>query len=552
MQIGAASGDTDAAWQVYANSLAESGDKALIDAISNMDANGQLPEELSAAWKRATASVTDDPVELSGLKASVDGDVEIDKDAWVESLNEKLGDLATTEEVTAEGATIKVEAGDCLWSIGNALGVDWQTIAEENGIESPYIIHAGDELKISMDTLTAEVDADAANDAIEQAMAALTAEGAEFTVAADGVKVDLTNVQVDSETAMAQIEAALGIESGALGSSGIAVETGASVTIPSDLVTVDTSGIETAVEQDQATGSTTMSTDVTVEASSVDATSAKEAADTATDAAFSETYDTTGSADVTIEQTNNADSVYDAVGSDLTSKFSSPYSLNASAVVTIAWSIANPSKSISFSGSGSGSVASVNAAFNASGGAVGQNGAELSWVGEEGLEYIIPTVPGRRGRGIALWEQAGQELGVLDSDGQISAHAGGGIVGPSGEVQADDSIIPLVPDDAKEEQQSIWSVTGQQLGAGTSEDSSDGNKGTYSVNAQSGQQNSGNNIEIKVDMSPVIKIEGDGMDEQKIFEIMLSRCREMADELSDEIAERMGKIFDNMPLVQEA
>jgi hypothetical protein len=50
----------------------------------------------------------------------------------------------------------------------------------------------------------------------------------------------------------------------------------------------------------------------------------------------------------------------------------------------------------------------------------------------------------------------------------------------------------------------------------------------------------------------VIKIEGDGMDEQKIFEIMLSRCREMADELSDEIAERMGKIFDNMPLVQEA
>jgi hypothetical protein len=255
---------------------------------------------------------------------------------------------------------------------------------------------------------------------------------------------------------------------------------------------------------------------------------------------------------VTIEQTNNADSVYDAVGSDLTSKFSSPYSLNASAVVTIAWSIANPSKSISFSGSGSGSVASVNAAFNASGGAVGQNGAELSWVGEEGLEYIIPTVPGRRGRGIALWEQAGQALGVLDSDGQISAHAGGGIVGPSGEVQADDSIIPLVPDDAKEEQQSIWSVTGQQLGAGTSEDSSDGNKGTYSVNAQSGQQNSGNNIEIKVDMSPVIKIEGDGMDEQKIFEIMLSRCREMADELSDEIAERMGKIFDNMPLVQEA
>ena len=57
-----------------------------------MDANGQLGEEFSAAWKRQ-ASVTDEPVELGDLKAEVDG-VDIDKDAWVSSLNEKLGDLA--------------------------------------------------------------------------------------------------------------------------------------------------------------------------------------------------------------------------------------------------------------------------------------------------------------------------------------------------------------------------------------------------------------------------------------------------------------------------
>lgn len=48
-------------------------------------------------------------------------------------LNEKLGDLATTEEVTADNVKIKVEQGDCLWEIGNALGIDWQTIAEQNG-----------------------------------------------------------------------------------------------------------------------------------------------------------------------------------------------------------------------------------------------------------------------------------------------------------------------------------------------------------------------------------------------------------------------------------
>ena len=57
------------------------------------------------------------------------------------------------------------------------------------------------------------------------------------------------------------------------------------------------------------------------------------------------------------------------------------------------------------------------------------NGAELSWVGEEGLEYIIPTVPARRQRGIELWKSAGRTLGVLGPDDEISAHASGGIVG---------------------------------------------------------------------------------------------------------------------------
>ena len=57
------------------------------------------------------------------------------------------------------------------------------------------------------------------------------------------------------------------------------------------------------------------------------------------------------------------------------------------------------------------------------------NGAELSWVGEEGLEYIIPTVTARRQRGIEWWKSAGRTLGVLGPDDEISAHASGGIVG---------------------------------------------------------------------------------------------------------------------------
>ena len=59
-------------------------------------------------------------------------------------------------------------------------------------------------------------------------------------------------------------------------------------------------------------------------------------------------------------------------------------------------------------------------------------------------------------------------------------------------------------------------------------------------------------FELKVDLSPVIKIEGGNMDEEKVFEVMKNRIREMADDLGDEIAERMSKIFANMPIVQEA
>ena len=39
---------------------------------------------------------------------------------------------------------------------------------------------------------------------------------------------------------------------------------------------------------------------------------------------------------------------------------------------------------------------------------------------------------------------------------------------------------------------------------------------------------------------------------KKDFPGSADRIREMADDLGDEIAERMGKIFNNMPAVQEA
>ena len=57
---------------------------------------------------------------------------------------------------------------------------------------------------------------------------------------------------------------------------------------------------------------------------------------------------------------------------------------------------------------------------HASGGVV--SGKQLSWVGEEGPEMIIPLVSGRRPRALELYEKAGEMLGV-------DKNADGGIIG---------------------------------------------------------------------------------------------------------------------------
>ena len=627
IEVGAAAGDTAATWQNYANQIWQNGSDELKASLTDPSnpmyetIRSQLPPELTEAIDRAAAETTTEDVTLEGLKASVDGDVDIDKDKWVSALNEKLGDLATTEEVTAEGATIKVEAGDCLWDIGNALGVDWQTIAEENGIESPYVIHPGDEIKISMDTLTAEVDGDAAQSAIDQAMSALTTEGAEFSVTAEGVQVDLSDVQVDSESAAAQIEAALGMESGTLAANGIEVQTGATVTVPSELVQVDASGLQGATQEavnqtdtepvEKDTSANVNVTDTTTNAEDVqgkveedlqgavgdasvegsaNVTFSDVTADTSgvleqvtaelesavssvpanghaeitldqtnnsseiyslatgdVESAFSQTIPTDGHVDVTLDQTNNADAIYSECAGQVRSTFSRGFSASADVAVTLNWHITNPSASISTSSSGSSVSATI--AGHANGGEVGLSGAELSWVGEEGLEYIIPTVPGRRQRGISLWMQAGKTLGMLGPDGEISAHANGGAVGAGSSIIPEDSIqLAQVPEKADN---TVWSIMGQAVSNESSKDASEGDGTTFTIN-NAQQNDGGGKVEVNVNMNPVIKIEGSNMDEEKIFQVLQNRIREMADDLGDEIAERMGKIFNNMPAVQEA
>ena len=569
IEVGAAAGDTSATWQNYANQIWRNGSDELKASLTDPSnpmyetVRSQLPPELAEAIDRAAAETTTEDVTLEGLKASVDGDVDIDKDAWTSKLNEALGDLGETQEVTADHVKIKVDQGDCLWEIGNALGIDWQTIAEQNGIESPYIIHPDQELTISMDTLTAEVDGDKAQAAIEQAMSALDAEGAEMSVTAEGVKVDLADVEVDSDTAAAQIEAALGMESGTLAANGIEVQAGASVTIPSELVTVDTSGMQSATEQaadetetepiEQEASANVNVTNTTTDTSGMQAQAEEDAQGAVGDVpvegsanvTFSgTTTDTSGVAEqvttdlesaltdvpanghasITLDQSNNAAEIYSLAAAiysecagQVQSTFAQGFTASADVAVTLNWHITNPSASISTSSSGSSVSATI--AGHASGGEVGLNGAELSWVGEEGLEYIIPTVPARRQRGIELWKSAGRTLGVLGPDDEISAHASGGIVGK--EVS---NTTPYFDTDS------------------SSQDSEKSEKETVPTNVVSDKSG----VVVQVNLSPQFNISD--TNDSDVIRLIKAHIKELADDLGSEIATMLSEAYENTPV----
>lgn len=500
IEVGAAAGDVDAAWQNYANQILESGSEEMKSVLTDPNnpmyesVREQLPEELKTAIDRATAETTPDEITLEGLRAAVDGDVDIDKDSWVSALNEKLGDLATTEEVTADNVKIKVEQGDCLWEIGNALGIDWQTIAEQNGIESPYIIHPDQELTISMDTITAEMDGDKAQAAIEQAMSALDAEGAEMSVTAEGVKVDLANVEVDSDVAAAQIEAALGMESGTLAANGIEVQAGATVTIPQELVQVDTSGIQSATAEQTETEpvETNTTANVNITDATTDASGAKEQAQSEVESTFSESMPADGHTDVTLDQTNNAAEVYSEVAGEVQSTFSNPIPASCTVNVTLDWHITNPSAGITTSGSGSSVTASI--AGNAEGSIV--TGPLLSWVGEDGPEAIIPLGSKRRDRGMDLWLQAGRALGVKE-------YADGGMIGD----------VPL---------------------SGGSSDSTSGDS-----------SGSGDKGQVVINMNPVFNINGNSGNDT--VNTIKEKLKELINEMSGELATRLLESYANMP-----
>ena len=294
--------------------------------------------------------------------------------------------------------------------------------------------------------------------------------------------------------------------------------------------------------------------------------------------------------------------------SSVNSAFGAGVSTTMPVSVTLDWSVVNPTKTFTLSGGGSGSK-TVTVSAHANGGYV--NDKQLSWVGEEGPEAIIPLVPGRRNRALELYKEVGDILGVqANANGNIigdatplsgggsgsktvtvSAHANGGYVNDALDIPG----VPHKPYEIETPMESViknitpYSAGQSSIGSTATEmfayssisdflslndnllaeairngatgyngftegTESDSDTADEPLSSSSTVETGKTNINLNIQMSPQFNISDSGngkMDEASIMAIIRKNMKSMADELGGEIADRLEQVFSNMPVVKE-
>jgi TP901 family phage tail tape measure protein len=259
-------------------------------------------------------------------------------------------------------------------------------------------------------------------------------------------------------------------------------------------------------------------------------------------------------------QINSAvDALKSNTDSSVNSAFGAGVSTTMPVSVTLDYSLVNPTKTFTIGGGGSGST-TLTVSAHASGGYV--NDKQLSWVGEEGPEAIIPLVPGRRNRALELYKEVGDILGVqANANGNIIGEAtplGGGsgsttIGSTATEMFAYSSISDFLSLNDNLLAEAIRNgATGYNgFTEGTESDSDIADE---PLSSSSTVETGKTNINLNIQMSPQFNISDSGtgkMDEASIMAIIRKNMKSMADELGGEIADRLEQVFSNMPVVKE-
>lgn len=214
------------------------------------------------------------------------------------------------------------------------------------------------------------------------------------------------------------------------------------------------------------------------------------------------------------------DSLYSNVASAINTAFSAGFSTTTTVTITANYRLANPSATISFSGGGSG-TATVSGSISSHANGGFAYGPELTWWGEDGPEVIIPLGSKRRQRGLELWAQAGEMLGV-------GKHADGGFIGSSGSSD-----------------KNIWENT-ESLSEPISE--SDSGASDVSTVIESERNSDTKEVNLSVTVNPQFVIHSTSQREDDILQIIKMHMKELADDLGGELADRLGEVFSNMPV----
>lgn len=213
-------------------------------------------------------------------------------------------------------------------------------------------------------------------------------------------------------------------------------------------------------------------------------------------------------------------SLYSSVGAAINSAFAAGFTTTTTVTITVNYKLANPSATISFSGGGSGTATvSGSISSNANGGFA--YGPELTWWGEDGPEVIIPLGSKRRQRGLELWAQAGEMLGV-------GKHADGGFIGSGASSN-----------------KNIWENTEIPT-----EPISESDRGTSDISTviDSEKNTDTKEVSLSVTVNPQFVISSTSQREDDILQIIKTHMKELADDLGGELADRLGEVFSNMPV----
>ena len=483
MMVGAAAGDADAAWQVFANQMvADPANAALVQAIQEGTVN--VPDELRTAIERATAETTTDPVTIEGMQADVE-DIEVNEAHVQELIDTAFKGLTYVGTTTLDGGEIAlqytVNEGETLSGIMEQYGVVWSEVEEQIRQANPTIddlnlIYPNQVINIPEAIVeAASVDASQVGEAAKEAAenetgqtieeeqpvkTTLKNEGVESSEVGQAaeeaaknetgevlereqpVKTNMTNAGVDdsqvtqaaqeqetqAEPKETQVPTTIKFEVASLDDSALAsaisekLQQGEAVpvTVPANVTiqagTIDDGALSSEIGSklgEQNPVPVTVPADITMTAGSINSSPAVEAAQTDITSAFATALPADGTVDVTLAKgADNIAALYAEVGGLVRSAWASPYSASGVVNVTLTanYSLANPTKTISFGGGATGS-ATVSASLHALGGIFDE--PHLGIVAEAGPESIIPL--DGSDRSLSLFEQTGEMLGVLNS-----------------------------------------------------------------------------------------------------------------------------------------